>query len=468
MLLATELFFVLTSLLLAAAAIRGSASAWRLQNQPIDLAMQILGSLWLAFLLTSMTKAFTAGPLGVIGQSAGYLQTVIFECLIASLAFFVLSASATVRPWILFVLLIQVAVGLIALGWAAWQDKPSSSTEVFRMVWHLASATLVTALTARHTRYTHSRRSWLALAVCGMGLGSWLYQAVEPSSSHTVLPLGWHLYAFFLFVVWKLVSLNPDADKSLGLHSNPFGGITSYQPFTSVTTDDEFVSLAVRGERQRIAYELHDNVGSQITSILFAMQAADKPHKRQVMLSLEQCLSDLKMLVDALDCFDENVSVALGRLRYRIQHALDRQSIEMRWNVQIGDELDSVRGVHAQQVLRIAQESLANVMRHAGAKSVRVVCSYIPEFGHLVLEVRDDGIGIATEQLKNPTGRGLKVMKRRAAAIGGFLAISSRQNEGTCVRLTLPLPHLTSGTSSSIPTAAPVTETSAIASFNAA
>ena len=159
-------------------------------------------------------------------------------------------------------------------------------------------------------------------------------------------------------------------------------------------------------------------------------------------LSLEQCLSDLKMTVDALHSFDESVTLALGRLRYRVQPALDRQAIKMRWEVEICDELDAVGGIYAQQVLRIAQESLANVMRHSNANSVKVVCRYVPEFCHLLLEVRDNGKGIAVDKNQKSAGRGLEAMKRRAAAVGGFLVISSREAGGTSVRLTLPLPHL--------------------------
>ena len=160
------------------------------------------------------------------------------------------------------------------------------------------------------------------------------------------------------------------------------------------------------------------------------------------MLSLEQCLSDLKMMVDALDSFDENVTEALGRLRYRVQHALDREGIKMRWDVDLSPELESVHGIYAQQVLRIAQESMANVMRHSKASSVKVTCRFIPEFCHLMLEVFDNGVGITREESKRVSGHGLGGMKSRAAGIGGMLHITSRSGSGTCVRLILPLPNL--------------------------
>ena len=442
MLLAIELFFSLISVLLAIEALRGSGKAWKLESHPIDLAMRMLSFLWIVYVLISVIQTLAARQLIVWPTPPAYVGNIVFEFLLASAAFFLLNASGTVRPWIFYVLALQLVGGLLAELWSNWSAQSSPIAQWTWLALNLASAVLVSASVMRQTRHTNSRRSWLTLAACAMGFGLWLYQAVAQGGTHAVLPVVWHLYAFILFVVWKLVSLNADAEKALVNAGTSFGTLSSYQPLASVRTDDEFISLALRGERQRISFELHDNIGSQIVSVLFAMQAAEQPQKRFVMLSLEQCLSDLKMMVDALDSFEENVTTALGRLRYRIQHALDRQSIQMRWDVEICDELDAVRGIYAQQVLRIAQESLANVMRHASARSVRVVCRYVPEFCQLLLEVRDDGVGISPEKSASAAGRGFESMKRRAAAVGGFLVVSSRQAEGTCIRLTLPLPHV--------------------------
>lgn len=442
MLLAVELFFVLASLLLAAAAQRGSVKAWRLEHQPVDSAMRVLSGLWALFLLTSTTQVFAAGLLGLSGLLLTVIKNVVFEFLLASISLFLLIAAGTVRSWFISAVAVQLLVGLTMFSWLSWGTQPSTTAQFMFPAWHVASAAFMTVLIIRQSRYTRSRRSWLALAACALGFGLWLYQAVAQGGTGVVMPLGFYVYAFFLFVVWKLLSLNADADKKLVNIGTSFEGPTSFQPLGSVTTDDDFIALAVRGERQRIACELHDNVGSHIVSILFAIQATNQPQKRFVMLSLEQCLSDLKMTVDALHSFDENVTLALGRLRYRVQPALDRQAIQMRWDVGICDRLDAVEGIYAQQVLRIAQESLANVMRHANASSVNLACRYVPEFCHLLLEVRDDGVGMAIDKNDRPAGRGLDAMKRRAAAVGGFLIISSRESGGTCVRLTLPLPHL--------------------------
>ena len=441
---AVELFFALVSLLLGAAGLNGSTKAWHLESHPIDLAMRFLAALWILYVLTAALPLLSASRLANAIHLAPYIHDAIFAALMASLAFFLLTASGGVRPWVLGVVAMQLLVSLAA---TVWQNAGATFGFVYLVAtaFNLLGAAAVAGSVMRQVRHTHSRRSWLALAACAMGIGLWLSQAAEPAGAHTVLPIAFHLYGFFMFVVWKLLSLNPDADKALASPGVPALGGSAFQSLSSTSTgtgsDDDFSALAVRGERQRIAYELHDNIGSQIVSILFSMQAAEQPQKRFVMMSLEQCLADLKMTVDALDGFDENVTQALGRLRYRVQPALDRQCIQLRWDIDMSAELEAVQGIYAQQVLRIAQESLSNVMRHAKASSVKVACRFEPEFSHLLLEVCDDGVGTGLHKSNAQRGRGLDGMKRRARAVGGFLTISNHGG-GTCVRLTLPLLHV--------------------------
>ena len=439
-----ELFFGLASLLLAGVALRGSTRAWRFDQQPVDLAMRGISGVWFIYVTASLASAVVDIKISFLQMVPLYVQVLSFEVLQASLAVFLLSAAGAIRPWLLAAVALHLMVGLLGAGYYQQDVQASGAVSLACLAVKLVVAALVTVSIARMTRYTQSLRSWLALAACAMGLGVWLYHAAALDTTQAVLPVGLYPYAFFLFVVWKLVSLNPDADKKLAHVETSFAATSTMQPMSSLSADDDLVLLAVRGERQRIAYELHDNVCSQIVSILSALQGADQPQKRFVMLSLEQCLSDLKMTVDAMESFEEAVTLSLGRLRYRIQPGLDRQAITMCWDVEVSEQLSAIHGIYAQQVLRIAQESLANVMRHAKASSVRVACRYVPEFNHLSLQVSDNGVGMAAHHEHRCMGRGLTSMKRRAAAVGGFLTISSPRAGGTHVSLVLPLPHLSS------------------------
>jgi signal transduction histidine kinase len=101
-----------------------------------------------------------------------------------------------------------------------------------------------------------------------------------------------------------------------------------------------------------------------------------------------------------------------------------------------------------QEYLRVAQEAIHNVKKHAGAKHLLVQLEYGPDA--VALEVRDDGRGFDAgerpelEAAHEGTGHfGLTGMKERAAAIGGKLEITSEPGAGTTVRLHAAIPKET-------------------------
>ena len=98
------------------------------------------------------------------------------------------------------------------------------------------------------------------------------------------------------------------------------------------------------------------------------------------------------------------------------------------------------------EILRMAQEAIHNVKKHAEASSLMVQLEYGP--ADIALEVRDNGRGFVTEHMarngklpESPTGHyGLTGMRERAALIGGSLEVTSEPGAGTTVRLRTPAP----------------------------
>jgi signal transduction histidine kinase len=95
-----------------------------------------------------------------------------------------------------------------------------------------------------------------------------------------------------------------------------------------------------------------------------------------------------------------------------------------------------------QGIYRIAQETLENIIRHAGARTIRVCVEQTGTEISLIID--DDGQGVNLEALEAPTSDaddrfGIRGMKERAALIGGRLEISSQAGQGTSVRLTAPV-----------------------------
>ncbi|MGH3090073.1 MAG: sensor histidine kinase, partial [Rubrobacteraceae bacterium] len=91
--------------------------------------------------------------------------------------------------------------------------------------------------------------------------------------------------------------------------------------------------------------------------------------------------------------------------------------------------------------LRVAQEALANVGRHAKASRAALTLSYMPD--SLVLDARDDGVGFDASKLdgtpaKDGSGFGLRSMRERVEKVGGKLSIESEPGEGVTLSAEMP------------------------------
>jgi signal transduction histidine kinase len=93
------------------------------------------------------------------------------------------------------------------------------------------------------------------------------------------------------------------------------------------------------------------------------------------------------------------------------------------------------------EILRIAQEALTNVTRHAQASSASLTLNYEP--AQLTLTIIDNGQGFSTSEASLLTAQGhfgVQGMRERARHIGAQLSISSATGQGTQIHLTVPLP----------------------------
>ncbi len=416
----------------------GARTAWRRSHLPADLAMQTTAAVLAVYLVVSLPLSWMAQSQPVLLAVAGGVACIFYQLLIASVAFLLLTMAGVNRAWPYYLTLAQAFSGLVMLlAPSKIAGNPSMSDPLW-LTFHLLVALTLAAVVARQVYFSQTQRSWLALAGCGLGLGLWTERLLTPQDSPQFF-----FFAFFLWVMWHVVSMASDTEKLFDGSLQNFRHSTGFAPITTGRSNDELVALAVGIERRRIALELHDGIGSQLVNVLSTLTASTSHQARQTAMALEQCLGDLKLTVDAMDGFDDNVPEALGQLRYRMQRALDGQGIQIAWKVQVSAEIEAVKGAQSRQVLRIAQESVANVMRHAQATALEVTCRYVPEFCHLLLEVRDNGRGITrdtrTGKSSHLPGKGIEGMRKRAAAMGGHLLISSKTGVGTTVRLTLPL-----------------------------
>lgn len=193
---------------------------------------------------------------------------------------------------------------------------------------------------------------------------------------------------------------------------------------------------AVTRERERIMQDMHDGMGGQLVSTL-ALVESGRATPDGVAEALRAALDDLRLVIDSLDPLEDDILAVLGVLRARLEPRLVRHGLRFDWQV---TDLPAVAGFgpeRALQALRVIQEAITNVIKHAGATTIRIrtgVAEGPEAHAGVFVEVHDDGRGLDGAPR---AGRGLANMRRRAAALGGTLSVASN-GAGTTVRLWLP------------------------------
>jgi signal transduction histidine kinase len=151
-------------------------------------------------------------------------------------------------------------------------------------------------------------------------------------------------------------------------------------------------------------------------------------------------LADARQSIWALRTQDSRETTLPVKLRRIAERAADNG---LEANFRLFGAYRALAAETEQEILRIAQEAIHNVKKHAGASQLTVQLEYLPN--EVSLEVRDDGKGLTTNgKLESGPGHyGLTGMKERAAAIGGTLEVTGMPGEGTTVRLKTPAPRET-------------------------
>jgi signal transduction histidine kinase len=200
-------------------------------------------------------------------------------------------------------------------------------------------------------------------------------------------------------------------------------------------------------ERQRLARDIHDTLAQGFVSIVLQLQAAEaelpedadeaRNHLERARRTARDNLAEARRLV--WDLRPEALSAAplgeaLGRLAGRVA-----EETGLAATATVTGTPQPLSADTEVTLLRVTQEALANVTRHAGAGRVAVTLSYMD--GEAALDVRDDGAGFApTADGHGPNGGlGLRGMRERVEALGGRLAVESAPGRGTTIAVTVPV-----------------------------
>lgn len=212
-------------------------------------------------------------------------------------------------------------------------------------------------------------------------------------------------------------------------------------------------TAGVLAERQRLAREIHDTLAQGFTSIVMQLEAAEQALEsdpRQTAVHIDRArrtartnLAEARRTVDALRPQPLEHAALANALHTVADRWHDAHDDDVEVSITVDGEPVAMAPEVDTTVLRITQEALTNIGRHAEASHAVVTLSYLGDL--VLLDVQDDGVGFDIADGERPRragsggGYGLVAMRERVALLGGELTVESRPGEGTTIAARIPV-----------------------------
>jgi signal transduction histidine kinase len=195
--------------------------------------------------------------------------------------------------------------------------------------------------------------------------------------------------------------------------------------------------------RSRIASDLHDEIGSNLSSIALTSHILEnrlngEPQYKTRLKDLEslaiQSAESIRDIVWFINPENDSFDKLINKMRHTTAQMLS--DTKYTFNVNVSGNKDCVIDLEIRRNLfLIYKETLNNVIRHARAKNVQI--NLDQDKASFVLKVKDDGIGFDPDKTD---GNGLKNFHKRAQAMNGSIKIDSKINRGTQIIITAKIP----------------------------
>lgn len=204
---------------------------------------------------------------------------------------------------------------------------------------------------------------------------------------------------------------------------------------------------AQEAERMRLAREVHDGPAQALSNATFQVEVIE----RSLDIDADLARAELRLLRELLRRELGDVRAFISQLRPplladlglggAIRDAADQlgSALSIAISVELEPTLEDLPESHQTVLLRVVQEALQNIRKHARAE--RVAIRSAREAGEWVIEIRDDGRGfdVGGVAVRGRRNFGLQFMRERAELIGARFEVRSRPDGGTVVRLSIPV-----------------------------
>ena len=213
----------------------------------------------------------------------------------------------------------------------------------------------------------------------------------------------------------------------------------------------EYLQTAREQERQEIAREIHDDFGQPLTALKMDLGWLTRrlPEENAALFERVQRMNEMiddtlslmrKIAMELRPALLEDLGL-VAAIEWQLQEIHSRAGLD--FNLELPEKGFHVSEQVSLAIFRIFQESLTNIVRHAGASHVDVTVENLGD--SIRLTIQDDGIGIPKGDLTDIESLGLMGMMERAIACGGEVTIRGEEDQGTNVAVVLPTEGAASG-----------------------
>lgn len=200
---------------------------------------------------------------------------------------------------------------------------------------------------------------------------------------------------------------------------------------------------AIEQERSRIASEMHDDLGSGLTTIRYlsdralrqATTAEEKSQIRKISEQSNGLLRNMSEIIWALNLKNDTLSNLMAYLRRYAHEYLEEHGIPLHWEMDALTEEHGVSGEKRRNILLSFKEVLHNLVKHAQADQVSIQCKHMPQW--VSIAVADNGKGFDLSSA-NDKGNGLYNLRKRMKSLNGEVDIQSGEM-GTKITLRFPV-----------------------------
>ncbi len=291
------------------------------------------------------------------------------------------------------------------------------------------------------TKTSYSKEHWAitlsVLVLLGAGIRDWILYAGSPEGfdgtmilyaiSFSLIIFAWVLLQRFTSALHRADTLNRELE--LRIRKREAELATSYAEMSDAKRHQ-----ALTEERERIMRDMHDGIGGHLVS---AISTAKSTSQYTLVDHLESALADLRLMIDSFEPVDGDLGTVLGLVRMRLEKRLHSHNLRFIWRVEDIPEIPDFGPHKVLHVMRIVEEAVTNVLKHAEA-SIIIVAAYTElkeSSPGVAVDIIDDGKGISSAL---SGGNGLRNMHHRAEVIGGQLTIEPA-NPGTKLQLWIPI-----------------------------